>query len=260
MNNNMNIPAAPAEPVEPAPAPAAAPGLDSHQLLTVLRALEAGDLSHRMPTNLPGVAGEIAATLNRHMDGMITMMQEHFRITTELASGRYGGQMETPAARGIWRQSAGSLNHLAGVLTGQIRNLRRCVEQLAAGDLSIEYTHPAGGEMKELGEVYNRLLTDLRRLTSGLGELTSSVLVQGRLGGQIDLPTATGQWATLGSDINAMSATLTELIRDSAHVIVCLGRGDASPRVTAEVKGELGEVKKVLNDLAERLAKEGAPA
>ncbi|HSI71970.1 MAG TPA: hypothetical protein VK934_02240, partial [Fimbriimonas sp.] len=55
--------------------------LDSHELLSVLSAIERGDFSRRMPSNQEGIEGQIAETLNSIIDKLNGTTSEVTRIT-----------------------------------------------------------------------------------------------------------------------------------------------------------------------------------
>jgi HAMP domain-containing protein len=136
--------------------------LDPQQLVRVLTALQAGDFSQRMPGGQPGVAGDIAQTINTTFDFLNTFASEFVRITREIGvEGRFGGQAEIEGLSGTWKTLTDDLNVMAANLTHQVRDMSQVVERIEASNFGRKVTVPAQGETLELKESINRLADQL---------------------------------------------------------------------------------------------------
>src|SRR5436190_23568311 len=92
-------------------------GIDSHQLLTALRALKKGDFSVRLPTDRTGVDGSIAEVLNEVAELLETSTREYARIGTVVGKeGRITQRATLGGATGSWASSIDSINTLIGNL------------------------------------------------------------------------------------------------------------------------------------------------
>jgi len=136
--------------------------LDHQQLVRVLTALQAGDFSQRMPGGQPGVAADIAQTINTTFDFLNTFASEFVRITREIGvEGRFGGQAEIEGLSGTWKALTDDLNVMAANLTCQVRDMSQVVERIEASNFGRKVTVPAQGETLELKESINRLADQL---------------------------------------------------------------------------------------------------
>jgi HAMP domain-containing protein len=136
--------------------------LDPQQLVRVLTALQAGDFSQRMPGGQPGVAGDIAQTINTTFDFLNTFASEFVRITREIGvEGRFGGQAEIEGLSGTWKTLTDDLNVMAANLTIQVRDMSQVVERIEASNFGRKVTVPAQGETLELKDSINRLADQL---------------------------------------------------------------------------------------------------
>ena len=100
-------------------------GLERGEFLKALRGLRKGDFSARLPMDLTGIDGEIAAAFNDvvEMNGMIA--EEFARIRDEVGKeGQISQRVRLPAAAGSWADSVESVNSLIGDLVRPPRKSR----------------------------------------------------------------------------------------------------------------------------------------
>jgi signal transduction histidine kinase/DNA-binding response OmpR family regulator/HAMP domain-containing protein len=76
---------------------------------------------------------------------------------------------------------------------------------------------------------------------------------EGKLGGQADVKGVSGTWRDLTDSVNFMAANLTGQVRNIADVTKAVAAGDLSRKVTAEVKGEILELKNTVNTMVDQL-------
>jgi methyl-accepting chemotaxis protein len=136
--------------------------LDLEQLFRFVVALRCGDFAARLPTDLPGRAGEIAVGLNRFMQDMENLTAEVTRISTEIKDGIFGGQAELSLHPGPWRNCVEALNVMEYHLTGQVRDMIKTAKLLAEGNLERRVTAPCQGETQLLKDALNAMLERLR--------------------------------------------------------------------------------------------------
>src|SRR4028119_1913263 len=76
---------------------------------------------------------------------------------------------------------------------------------------------------------------------------------EGKLGGQAKVPNVGGVWKDLTDNVNYMAGNLTSQVRDIANVATAVARGDLSQKMTVNVKGEILELKNILNQMVDSL-------
>ena len=222
--------------------------VDEQQLLTALRALRDGDLSVRMP-DAEGLAGEIARTLNETMDRLTPLLGEVAQIHREVGTeGRFGGQAEGEGLSGAWLELREGANRMSVGITCQIRDIHHAVQAVADGDFCQPVTVEAQGEVGELKKTLNAQIDFLNSFAYELTRLSRELGTEGKLGGQMEAPGAGGTWRDLVDNVNLMSRCLTDQLRDIQSVVHSIAEGDFAREVTAEARGETGELKRIVNE------------
>ena len=98
---------------------------------------------------------------------------------------------------GTWRDLTDSVNSMAGNLTSQVRNIADVTKAVAAGDLSKKITVDVKGEILELKNTVNTMVDQLRSFAAEVTRVAREVGTEGKLGGQAEVPGASGTWKGL---------------------------------------------------------------
>src|SRR5207244_8099520 len=77
---------------------------------------------------------------------------------------------------------------------------------------------------------------------------------EGKLGGQAQVKCVSGTWSDLTDKVNAMEGNLTGQVRNIADVTKAVAKGDLSKKITADVKGEMLELKNTINTMVDQLS------
>src|SRR5207302_10055987 len=75
----------------------------------------------------------------------------------------------------------------------------------------------------------------------------------GSLGGQAEVPGASGTWQDLTESVNFMASNLTNQVRGIAQVAAAVARGDLSQKITVEAKGEVAALADTINSMTDTL-------
>src|SRR6476620_4870071 len=111
--------------------------LSLKHFLKVLMAVKKGDFSVRMPTDLIGVAGKIADTLNDIIELNEKMAQEFQRISVMVGKeGKTTQRALLNPVTGGWAACIDSVNTLVGDLVQPTNEMARVIGAVAKGDLS----------------------------------------------------------------------------------------------------------------------------
>src|SRR6266480_920415 len=73
--------------------------------------------------------------------------------------------------------------------------------------------------------------------------------VEGRLGGQANVPGASGTWKALTGNVNLLAANLTTQVRAIADVATAVTQGDLTRSIQVEARGEVAELKDSNNNM-----------
>src|SRR5207253_297100 len=77
--------------------------------------------------------------------------------------------------------------------------------------------------------------------------------IEGRLGGQAEVPGVSGTWKALTDNVNQLAGNLTGQVRNIAQVTTAVARGDLSQKITVEARGEVAQLKDTINTMVDSL-------
>ncbi len=220
----------------------------------VTTAVARGDLSRKITVDVKGEILELKNTINTMVDQLNSFAAEVTRVAREVGTeGKLGGQAAVPGVAGTWKDLTDNVNSMAGNLTGQVRNISEVTVAVANGDLSRKITVDVRGEILQLKEAINTMVDQLRSFASEVTRVAREVGTEGKLGGQAAVPGVAGTWKDLTDSVNSMAGNLTGQVRNIAEVATAIARGDLSRKITADVKGEILELKNTVNTMVDQL-------
>src|SRR5205814_391664 len=214
-----------------------------------------GDLSQKITVDVKGEILELKNTINTMVDQLNSFAAEVTRVAKEVGTeGKLGGQAEVRGVSGTWKDLTDNVNGLAGNLTSQVRNIAKVTTAVATGDLSQKITVDARGEIFELKNTINTMVDTLRSFASEVTRVAKEVGTEGKLGGQANVKGVSGTWKDLTDNVNAMASNLTVQLRDVSKVATAIANGDLGQKITVEVKGEILQIKDVINKMVDQLS------
>ncbi|HZT02117.1 MAG TPA: HAMP domain-containing protein, partial [Steroidobacteraceae bacterium] len=220
----------------------------------VTTAVARGDLSRKITVDVKGEILELKNTVNTMVDQLNSFAAEVTRVAREVGTeGKLGGQAIVPGVAGTWKDLTDSVNSMASNLTGQVRNISEVTIAVASGDLSRKITVDVRGEILQLKEAINTMVDQLRSFAAEVTRVAREVGTEGKLGGQAAVPGVAGTWKDLTDSVNSMAGNLTGQVRNIAEVATAIARGDLSRKITADVKGEILELKNTVNTMVDQL-------
>src|SRR5438045_4080236 len=143
---------------------------------------------------------------------------------------------------------------MASNLTSQVRNIAAVTTAVANGDLAKKITADVRGELFELKDTINKMVDQLRSFASEVTRVAREVGTEGKLGGQAKVEGVSGTWKALTDSVNSMASNLTSQVRNIAAVTTAVANGDLSKKITVAVKGEILELKNVINTMVDQLS------
>ncbi|MDQ1666331.1 MAG: hypothetical protein QOH75_2362, partial [Actinomycetota bacterium] len=202
----------------------------------VTTAVAQGDLSQKITVDAAGEVAQLKDTINTMVDQLGSFADEVTRVAREVGTeGKLGGQAHVPGVSGTWKDLTDNVNQLAGNLTGQVRNIAQVTTAVAQGDLSQKITVEARGEVAELKDTINTMVSQLSSFADEVTRVAREVGTDGQLGGQARVPGVSGTWKDLTDNVNQLAANLTDQVRDIARVTTAVANGDLSQKILVEV-------------------------
>jgi hypothetical protein len=216
----------------------------------VTTAVARGDLSRKITVDVKGEILELKNTINTMVDQLNGFAGEVTRVAREVGTeGRLGGQAQVPGVAGTWKDLTDTVNVMAANLTEQVRGIVKVVTAVADGDLKQNLTVASKGEVAALAETINNMTDTLATFAEQVTTVAREVGVEGRLGGQANVPGAAGTWKDLTGNVNLLAANLTTQVRAIAEVATAVTQGDLTRSVQVEARGEVAELKDNINTM-----------
>ncbi|HWM45544.1 MAG TPA: HAMP domain-containing protein [Xanthobacteraceae bacterium] len=220
----------------------------------VTTAVARGDLSRKITVDVKGEILELKNTINTMVDQLNAFASEVTRVAREVGTeGKLGGQAEVPGVAGTWKDLTDTVNVMAANLTEQVRGIVKVVTAVANGDLKQNLTVKSKGEVAALAETINNMTDTLAIFAEQVTTVAREVGVEGRLGGQANVPGAAGTWKDLTGNVNLLAANLTTQVRAIAEVATAVTKGDLTRSIQVEARGEVAELKDNINTMIDNL-------
>ncbi|MFF3404191.1 HAMP domain-containing protein [Streptomyces sp. NPDC002659] len=221
----------------------------------VTTAVAKGDLSKKITVDAKGEILELVTTVNTMVDQLSDFADEVTRVAREVGTeGVLGGQARVRGVTGIWKDLSDNVNLMANNLTNQVRNIARVSAAVANGDLTKKVTVEARGEVAELAETVNTMVTTLSSFADEVTRVAREVGTEGELGGQAHVPGVSGTWKDLTESVNSMASNLTGQVRQIATVTTAIAKGDLTRKIDIDARGEILELKTTINTMVDQLS------
>ncbi len=220
----------------------------------VTTAVARGDLSRKITVDVKGEILELKNTINTMVDQLNAFAAEVTRVAREVGTeGLLGGQAQVPGVAGTWKDLTDNVNVMAANLTEQVRGIVKVVTAVANGDLEQNLTVKAKGEVAALADTINNMTGTLATFADQVSSVAREVGVEGRLGGQANVPGAAGTWKDLTGNVNLLAANLTTQVRAIAEVATAVTKGDLTRSIQVDARGEVAELKDNINTMIDNL-------
>ena len=220
----------------------------------VTTAVARGDLSRKITVDVKGEILELKDTINTMVDQLNAFAAEVSRVAREVGTdGKLGGQAKVPGVAGTWKDLTDNVNVMAANLTEQVRGIVKVVTAVANGELTKKLTVQAKGEVAALADTINNMTDTLATFADQVTTVAREVGVEGRLGGQANVPGAAGTWKDLTGNVNLLADNLTNQVRAIAEVATAVTKGDLTRSIQVEASGEVAELKDNINTMIDNL-------
>src|SRR5437870_3300769 len=220
----------------------------------VATAVASGDLSRKITADVNGESLQVDHTIYTMVDQLRAFAAEVTRVAREVGTeGKLGGQAQVPEVAGIWKDLTDNVNFMASNLTAQVRNIADVTIAVANGDLSKKITVDVHGEILQLKEAINTMVDQLNAFAAEVTRVAREVGTEGKLGGRSEVRDVSGVWKDLTESVNIMAGNLTAQVRNIADVTIAVANGDLSKKITADVRGEILQLKEAINTMVDQL-------
>ncbi|WP_078871336.1 HAMP domain-containing protein [Streptomyces caatingaensis] len=221
----------------------------------VTTAVAMGDLSKKITVDAKGEILELVTTVNTMVDQLSDFAEQVTRVAREVGTeGQLGGQARVRDVTGIWKDLSDNVNLMASNLTNQVRSISQVAGAVANGDLTKKVTVEARGEVAQLADTVNTMVTTLSSFADEVTRVAREVGTDGILGGQARVPGASGTWKDLTESVNSMASNLTGQVRNIAMVTTAIAQGDLTKKIDIDARGEILQLKTTINTMVDQLS------
>ncbi|MBN8877093.1 MAG: HAMP domain-containing protein [Sphingobacteriales bacterium] len=220
----------------------------------VTKAVASGDLTKKVTIDVKGEIFDLKNTINTMVDQLNSFAYEVTRVAREVGTdGKLGGQAEVQGVAGTWKDLTDSVNMMATNLTNQVRGIAKVVTAVATGNLKQKLSIVSRGEVAQLIDTINEMIDTLAVFADQVTTVAREVGVEGRLGGQANVPGASGIWKNLTENVNQLAENLTTQVRAISEVASAVTKGDLTQMILVQAKGEVEELKDTINQMIANL-------
>jgi len=220
----------------------------------VTKAVASGDLSKLITVDVKGEILGLKNTINTMVEQLNSFASEVTRVAREVGTdGKLGGQAQVKGVAGTWKDLTDSVNLMASNLTEQVRGIAKVVTSVAKGNLRQKLSIDAKGEVAQLTDTINEMIDTLAIFSDQVTTVAREVGAEGKLGGQANVPGASGTWKNLTENVNQLAANLTTQVRAISEVASAVTKGDLTRTIGVEAKGEVEALKDTINQMISNL-------
>jgi signal transduction histidine kinase/CheY-like chemotaxis protein/HAMP domain-containing protein len=220
----------------------------------VTKAVASGDLSKKVTIDVKAEILDLKNTINTMVDQLNSFAFEVTRVAREVGTeGKLGGQAEVKGVGGTWKDLTDSVNMMASNLTNQVRGIAKVVTSVATGNLKQKLSISSRGEVAQLTDTINEMIDTLAVFGDQVTTVAREVGVEGRLGGQANVPGASGIWKNLTENVNNLAENLTTQVRAISEVASAVTKGDLTRMIRVDAKGEVEALKDTINQMIANL-------
>ncbi|KAK7012603.1 hypothetical protein R3P38DRAFT_3209162 [Favolaschia claudopus] len=221
----------------------------------VTKAVALGDLTQKVDVDVKGEMLDLKNTINGMVSTLTVFASEVTRVAFEVGTeGKMGGQAKVEGVEGTWEALTDNVNKMAMNLTGQVRSVSLVTKAVALGDLTQKVDVDVKGEMLDLKNTINNMVSQLSIFVSEVTRVALEVGTEGKLGGQAMVEGTTGMWKSVTDNVNLMAQNLTDQVRSIAKVTKAVAGGDLTKQVSIVAHGEILDLKNTVNEMTESLS------
>jgi HAMP domain-containing protein len=131
--------------------------------------------------------------------------------------------------------------------------MAKVVTGVANGNLKQKMMVPAKGEVAALADTINDMVDTLATFSDQVTSVAREVGVEGRLGGQADVPGAAGTGKTWSTTSTNWRPTSRRRCARSAEVATAVTKGDLTRSIQVDARGEVADLKDNINQMIRNL-------
>lgn len=228
--------------------------LQVRDIAQVATAVARGDLTKKITVDVRGELAVLKENLNKMVDSLNVFSSEVTRVAREVGTeGKLGGQANVPEVEGVWKQLTENVNIMAHNLTTQVRGIISLVTAVSKGDLTQKFTLDARGEVAELAETINSMVTMLNSLAREVSRVARVAGTEGKLTERVAMANISGSWKELVDTLNNLLGSIVSPVLEVSRIVRAISEGDLTQRVEISTAGDIQSMSNALNTAVSNL-------
>ncbi|MEX2336561.1 MAG: HAMP domain-containing protein [Fulvivirga sp.] len=228
--------------------------LQVRDIALVATAVARGDLTKKITVDVRGELAVLKENLNKMVDSLNIFSSEVTRVAREVGTeGKLGGQANVPEVEGVWKQLTENVNIMAHNLTTQVRGIISLVTAVSKGDLTQKFTLDARGEVAELAETINSMVTMLNSLAREVSRVARVAGTEGKLTERVAMANISGSWKELVDTLNNLLGSIVSPVLEVSRIVRAISEGDLTQRVEITTAGDIQSMSNALNTAVSNL-------
>jgi CheY-like chemotaxis protein/signal transduction histidine kinase/HAMP domain-containing protein len=121
------------------------------------------------------------------------------------------------------------------------------------GDFTVRLPLDGAGMNGKIADAFNDIIAMNQWMAESIGRVSKTVGQEGRLTQRSPMPPAMGGWADTVQAVNDLIDDLARPTTEMAEVIGAVANGDLSKKITADVRGDMLQLKNIINVMVDQL-------
>jgi len=121
------------------------------------------------------------------------------------------------------------------------------------GDFTVRLPVDGAGMHGKIADAFNDIIAMNQWMAESIGRVSKAVGQEGRLTQRSPMPPAMGGWADTVQAVNDLIDDLARPTTEMAVVIGAVANGDLSKKITADVRGDMLQLKNIINVMVDQL-------
>jgi methyl-accepting chemotaxis protein len=222
-------------------------------VVRVMGALAAGDLSKTIDKSYEGAFGELKKFTNDTVDKLSQVIRGQQRVVEAANRGNFDVKVELTGLQGFQEEMGASLNQLVTTTGDSIADVVRVMGAVSEGDLTKTIDKPYDGAFGDLKKFTNTTVDRLSQVIEGQKRIVGAAN-RGNFDEEVDLTGLRGFQKDMGAVLNQLVRTTGDSIADVVRVMGAVSEGDLTKTIDKDYEGAFGQLKTYTNETVAKLS------
>ena len=211
-----------------------------------------GDIGMDIEVRGSGETARLLLAQRRMAQTLRRLLEQIGDVCSAAHRGELGHRGDAEAFSGSFAHIVQGMNQTLDGVVGPLRQATLCLGALSRGEVPAVGEGRYPGELAQLGEALQGMVSCMGRLLSQMDGLAQAAR-SGQLSHRADSEAFDGEWAHIVEGVNEALGALLEPVRASAEVLTRMAARDLSASMKGECQGDMAKLQQALNGAASQL-------